>query len=257
MSGKLTGRTVLITGAGSGIGEATALHFAEQGAKVLVFDIAEERAQSVASAIQADGGTSLAVAGDVSSEDDMGRAVAQLVNAWGQIDILVNNAAVQIMGPLHEFTSEQFDRTVAVNLKGVFLGCKAALPRMMEQRQGIILSTSSVLGVVGDADLGIYGATKGAIIALTKSLAVAYGRYGIRANCICPGDVGTPMVQEFFDFQPDPAEARRQVFRHYPLGRIAEPLEVARTLAFLASDESSFITGSQIFVDGGLTAEVY
>ncbi|MDF2671226.1 MAG: short-chain dehydrogenase/reductase [Paenibacillus sp.] len=257
MSKRLSGKTALITGAGSGIGEAAALLFAQQGARVTVLDIDEEKAESVAAAIRAVGGESIAVGGDVSCEKDIIRAVSQTVNSLGSLDILLNNAAVQIMGPLHEFTEAQFDKTIAVNLKGVFFGCKHALPIMVNQQKGVILSTSSVLGLLGDADLGVYGATKGAIIALTKSMAVAYGPYGIRVNCVCPGDVGTPMVQQFFDFQPDPSAARQQVYRHYPLRRIAEPAEVAQTLAFLASEEASFISGSHVLVDGGLTAEVY
>lgn len=257
MEGRLSGKVALITGAGSGIGEAAARVFARQGAKVTVLDVEGDRGEIVSESIRASGGSSIAVCGDVSRESDVASAIRQTEDAFGGLDILLNNAAVQIMGPLHEFTEEQFDRTISVNLKGVFWGCKHALPIMMKQRKGVILSTSSVLGLVGDADLGIYGATKGAIIALTKSMAVAYGPYGIRVNCVCPGDVGTPMVQQFFEFQPDPEAARQQVYRHYPLRRIAEPEEIARTLAFLASDDASFISGSHVLIDGGLTAEVY
>lgn len=257
MAHQLKGKTALITGAGRGIGEAVAKVFAQQGASVVVLDVNYDLAEKVTKDIQQAGGEAMSVVADVSKEGEMKQAFEHIVSRFGALDVLVNNAAVQIIGPLHEFTEEQYDQVVNVNLKGVFIGCKMALPIMMKQRSGVILSISSVLGVVGDHDMGIYGATKGAVIALTKSLAVSYGAYGIRANCVCPGDVNTPMVQHYFDSQPVPAEAREQVSRHYSLKRIAEPEEVANTLVFLASDEASFISGGSIFVDGGLTSEVY
>ncbi|MBP1990332.1 SDR family NAD(P)-dependent oxidoreductase [Paenibacillus eucommiae] len=257
MNNGLVGKTALITGAGSGIGRATALLFAERGARVVVLDVNRESSEDVVDEIRQKGGTGLAVTADVGNEAAMKQAVADTISSFGTLDVLVNNAAVQIMGPLHEFTEAQFDQIISVNMKGVFFGCKYTLPVMMKQKAGVVLSVSSVLGLVGDPDLGIYGATKGAVIALTKSLAVAYGPYGIRVNCVCPGDVNTPLVKQFFDFQPDPEEAKAQVYRHYPLRRIAEPKEVATTLGFLASEDASFISGSHLFVDGGLSAEVY
>jgi meso-butanediol dehydrogenase/(S,S)-butanediol dehydrogenase/diacetyl reductase len=254
---KLEDTTVLITGAGQGLGEATARQFAHEGARVAVLDHNQSAAELVADSIRQAGGKSIAIHADVSKAEEVKQAIELVSFQFGSLDVLVNNAAVQIMGPLHEYEEADFDKTINVNLKGVFLGCKYALPIMMKQRSGVVLSISSVLGVVGDQDLSIYGATKGAIIALTKSMAVAYGQYGIRVNCVCPGDIQTPMVKQFFDFQPDPALAREEVYRHYPLRRIAEPLEVAKTLVFLASSDASFISGSHLFVDGGLTAEVY
>ncbi|RAV18800.1 SDR family NAD(P)-dependent oxidoreductase [Paenibacillus contaminans] len=253
----LADKTVFITGAGSGIGEAAALLFAKRGARIVVLDIEGNRAEAVAEEIRKQGGECTAIAADVGNESDMKQAIGETVSRFGSLDVLINNAASQIMGPLHECTEEQFDRMMQVNVKGVFFGCKYALPVMMSRRSGVVLSVSSVLGVVGDPDLSVYGATKGAIIALTKSLAVAYGPYGIRANCLCPGDVNTPMVKRFFDYQSDPEQARDQVNRHYPLRRIAEPEEIASALAFLASSDASFISGSSMFVDGGLTSEVY
>ncbi|MCU6709877.1 SDR family oxidoreductase [Paenibacillus sp. J5C_2022] len=257
MRDRLKGKSALVTGAGSGIGEATARLLADQGAKVAVVDVDGEKAETVSASINAAGGCSVAICADVSREEDVKNAVKRAQSRFSSLDILINNAAVQIMGELHDCTEEQFDRMIAVNLKGVFFGCKHVLPFMLEQKKGVILSTSSVLGVTGDADLGIYGATKGAVIALTKSMAVAYGSSGIRVNCVCPGDVGTPMVEQFFDFQPNPEAARERVYGQYPMRRIASPEEVAQLLAFLASDEASFITGSHMFVDGGLMASVY
>lgn len=250
-------RTVLITGAGSGIGEAAAFLFASRRARVAVLDVDGAQAERVKDAIVQAGGEAIALQADVGSELAMKRAVDEAATRFGGLDVLVNNAAVQIMGALHECTEEQLDAMLRVNVKGMVFGCKYALPIMMEQRRGAIVSVSSVLGVVGDPDLGVYGATKGAMIAMTRSIAVAYGPYGIRANCICPGDVNTPMVKQYFDFQSDPAQAREQVNREYPLRRIAEPEEVARAIAFLASDEASFVTGGPLFVDGGLLSSVY
>ncbi|WP_164821553.1 SDR family NAD(P)-dependent oxidoreductase [Paenibacillus koleovorans] len=257
MKRKLEGQVALITGAGQGIGDAAARQFAAEGAAVAVLDSNRDAAERVAERIRQSGGESLAIHADVSRSEAMREAIDQVHARYGAFDVLVNNAAVQIMGLLHEYEEADFSRTIDVNLKGVFLGCKYALPLMMRQKRGVILSVSSVLGVAGDPDLAVYGATKGALIALTKSMAVAYGPHGIRVNCICPGDVRTPMVEQFFEFQPDPEQARRQVYGHYPLRRIAEPVEVAKTLVFLASDDASFISGSHLFVDGGLTAEVY
>ncbi|MDF2715156.1 MAG: short-chain dehydrogenase/reductase [Paenibacillus sp.] len=253
----MNNKTVLITGAGSGIGEAASLLFASRHARVAVLDVDGEQAERVRAAIVREGGEAIAIQADVGSEPDMMRAVAETNARFGSLDVLVNNAAVQIMGALHECTEAQIDTMLRVNVKGMALGCKHALPIMMERRKGVILSVSSVLGVVGDPDLGVYGATKGAMLAMTRSIAVAYGPYGIRANCVCPGDVNTPMVKQYFDFQPDPEQAREQVNRHYPLRRIAEPAEVARALAFLASDEASFVSGGPLFVDGGLLSSVY
>ncbi|MDF2723794.1 MAG: short-chain dehydrogenase/reductase [Paenibacillus sp.] len=250
-------QSALITGAGSGIGEAAALLLGQRHARVAVLDIDGKQAERVKDAIVQAGGEAMALRADVGSELDMKRAIEAVYARFGSLDVLVNNAAVQIMGALHECTEEQLDAMLRVNVKGMVFGCKHALPIMMEQKKGAIISVSSVLGVVGDPDLGVYGATKGAMLALTRSIATAYGPYGIRANCICPGDVSTPMVKQYFDFQSDPAQAREQVNREYPLRRIAEPEEVARAIAFLASDEASFVTGGPLFVDGGLMSSVY
>jgi NAD(P)-dependent dehydrogenase (short-subunit alcohol dehydrogenase family) len=144
-----------------------------------------------------------------------------------------------------------------VNLKGVYLGCKYVIPYMIAQGGGSIITTSSALGLVGDPMLPAYGATKGAIIAMTAAMAQAHGAQGIRVNCICPGDVATPLVMEYFDQQPDPVAARNAVNAHYALRRIAQPEEIANVALFLASDESSFITGTHIMVDGGLTSRCY
>lgn len=255
--GQLSGRVALITGAGSGVGEATARVFAMEGARVAVLDVIGDRSTAVSESIKRETGDAFAIAANVADAADMERAVETVIHRWGHLDVLVNNAGIQILGPFHTQTESDFDQLIAVNLKGVMLGCRYALPTMLEHKKGVILSTSSVLGLVGDPSLAAYGATKGGIIALTKALAVAYGPLGVRVNCVCPGDVNTPLVKEFFDYQPDPEAARQEVAKHYPLRRIAEPHEIANVLAFLASDKASFISGSHVIVDGGLLAEVY
>ena len=255
--GRLNGKVVLITGAGSGIGAATARIFAQEGARVGILDINPDRANDVAYAIQATDGEAMSLTCDISQAAAVANSVQTLLNRWHRLDILINNAAVQIMGALHTFSDDDFDQVVNVNLKGTFLGCRAVLPVLLEQGEGTILFTSSVLGLVADPDLAVYGATKAAIIGLMRSIAVAYGPHGVRAVAVCPGDVDTPLVADYFSYQADPEAARTAINREYPLRRIAAPEEIGRVLAFLASSEASFISGTCITIDGGLLAQVY
>lgn len=254
---RLANKVAIITGAGSGIGRASALRFAQEGAKVVVVDWHGDAAQSTVDQIAAQGGQAIAVRADVSQETDMAQMVETTLGTYGRIDILFNNAAIQVFGVIPDTAPEDWHKVMDVNLKGVYLGCKYAIPPMIAQGGGSILTTSSALGLVGDPVLPAYGATKGAIIAMTKAMAQAHGPQGIRVNCICPGDVATPLVMEYFDQQPDPTAARAQVAAHYALRRIAEPAEIAQVALFLASDESSFITGAALVVDGGLTSRCY
>ena len=253
---RLAGRGALITGAGSGIGEATAKQFAAEGARVGVLDIEARRVEAVVAAITEQGGDALALRADVSDADQVELAVKQML-AGGRLDVLVNNAAVQHMGALHQCADAAVDAMINVNLKGSVYGCRAVLPTFIAQGHGTVLFTSSVLGLVADPDLAVYGATKAGMLALMRSIAVAYGPQGIRAVAVCPGDVETPLVAEYFQFQPNPSAARDAVYAHYPLRRIADPGEVAKVLVFLASEEASFISGTPIVVDGGLLANVY
>ena len=179
------------------------------------------------------------------------------VKEYGKLDVLFNNAAIQIMAKLADTKEEDWDRIHSVNLKGVFLGCKYALPAMIRSGGGSIVNMSSALGFVGDPDLAAYGAAKGGVIALTKTAAMAYGPDKVRVNCLCPGDVDTPLLQDFFNSFPDPESMRQEVYAKYALRRIAEPREIAEAAAFLASDASSFMTGSVLVVDGGLTSRCY
>lgn len=254
---RLTGKVAIITGSGSGIGRASALLFAREGAKVVVVDWNSSSADETVNLIKMQGGDALVVHADVSSEADIQRAVATTLSAYGRLDVLFNNAAVQVFGKVAETNTADWHKVMNINLMGCFLGCKYAIPPMIRQGGGSIINMASILGLVGDPDLPAYGATKGGILAMTKSIAQAHGREGIRANCICPGDVETPLVTEYFNYQPDPQAAREKVVANYALGRIATPEDVAYTALFLASDESAFITGTYIVVDGGLTARCY
>ena len=254
---KLAGKVALLTGAGSGIGRATAVRFAQEGARVVVVDWNPTSGRATARLIEDGGGAAIFVEADVSQAADAQRMVETAVASFGRLDILFNNAAVQVFGTLPDTPETDWHKVMDVNLKGVYLGCKYAIPQMIAQGGGVIVNTSSILGLVGDPVLPAYGATKGGILAMTRAMAQAHGRQNIRVNSICPGDVATPLVLEYFEQQPDPAAERRRVEAEYALGRIAQPEEVANVALFLASDESSFVTGTYIIVDGGLTSRCY
>ena len=254
---QLAGKVAIVTGAASGIGKATAELFAELGACVVLVDRKREAGEQAADGIRARGLEAIYCYADLSQEQNVEAMVQAAVSRYGRVDILVSNAAVQVLGTLTKTTAQDWEFMQSVNLRGVFFGSKYAIPEMIRAGGGSIVNMSSALGLVGDPDLAAYGAFKGGVIALTKATAIGYGPQGIRANCICPGDVNTPMVEEFFDSAPDPESFRREVYSKYALRRIAEPREVAHVAAFLASDASSFMTGSVVVVDGGLTSKCY
>lgn len=255
--GPLAGKVAIVTGAGSGIGRACAVHFAEEGAKVIVADWNEGAGLETQDVIRGNTGDALFCHVDVSKGSEVEAMVQATLDSYGRLDTIVNNAAVQFLGPLTETTEEEWDLMHNVNLKGVFLCCKYAIPAMISSGGGSVVNMASILGFVGDPDLAAYGAFKGGVIALTKGTALAYGPENIRVNCICPGDVDTPMVQAYFNKAPDPQAFREEVSSKYALRRIATPLEVAKTAAFLASDASSFTTGGLLVVDGGVTSMCY
>lgn len=254
---QLEGKTAIVTGAASGIGRASAMLFAERGARVVVADWNEEGGEETARLIVEAGGEGAFIRTDVSKEPEVEAMVRFAVERYGGLQALFSNAAVQILGQLTETSEEDWDRIHSVNLKGVFLCAKHAIQEMVRGGGGSVINMASALGFVGDPDLAAYCAAKGGVIALTKAAAMGYGPKGVRVNCICPGDVDTPMVQEYFEKEPDPAAARARVSGHYALRRIADPREVAETAAFLASDASSFMTGAVLVVDGGLTSRCY
>jgi NAD(P)-dependent dehydrogenase (short-subunit alcohol dehydrogenase family) len=255
--GRLEGKVVIVTGAARGIGQAIAARFAAEGASVVGVDVLEERGRGAIREIAASGGRAEFVAGDVSDEARVEEIAAAVERDYGRIDVLVNNAAIQIERPLHEQTSADFRRVVDVNLLGTFLWSRAVLPAMRRQQSGVIVNLSSVLGLVGDPVLPVYAATKAGILGLTRSTAVAYARDGIRCVAICPGDIDTELNDQYFNSQPDPVAFRSMVERQYPMKRIGRPEEIAAVAVFLATDDASFINGTGILADGGILARVF
>ena len=252
---RLDGKVALITGAASGIGRASALKFAREGAKVVAVDTQREGNAETVSSIHAAGGTATAVHADVTDAASVQRMVEAATGEYGRLDILFNNAGISIGGTVLEMDEESFDRLFAVNVKGVFLGCKAAIPVMVSQGGGVILNTASQLGTVGSKASVAYPATKGAVIQMTRCLALDHAADGIRVNCICPGPIDTPMVHRLRELSGDPEAAMRSRIDRIPLGRIGEASEMANVAAFLCSDEASFVTGAAMLADGGWTAQ--
>ncbi|MDP3939452.1 MAG: SDR family NAD(P)-dependent oxidoreductase [Deltaproteobacteria bacterium] len=250
---KLENKICIITGAASGIGRASALLFARVGGTVVVADVNEAGGKTTVTDIESEGGKASFIRTDVSRADEVESLVEQTVSEHGRVDVLFNNAGIDYMGPLHGMKEDDWDRVIDINLKGTFLGVKYAIPHMRRQKGGTILSTASVAGLVGSSGLGAYNAAKGGVVLLTKHLAVEYGRFGIRANCLCPGVIETPMTHALRESEG--AEAIRDaMLALYPLKRFGKPEEVAWPALFLVSDASSFITGHALTVDGGMTA---
>jgi NAD(P)-dependent dehydrogenase (short-subunit alcohol dehydrogenase family) len=247
---KLKDRVVVITGAGSGIGRASAKEFARQGARVVVADIDLTGAVETVRQIEAGGGTAVAVETDVSQSDLVQKLVRETLSAFAQVHTLFNNAAIQVNKTIEDTTVEEWNREIAVNLGGVFLCSKFFLPHLRKAR-GNIINMASVNGFFVEPMCAGYCATKAAIIGLTKAMAIDHGREGIRVNCICPGYIDAGLAEGYFQSQPDPAAARTAAGNLHALGRIGRPEEVGRLAVFLASDDASFMTGSAVVVDGG------
>jgi NAD(P)-dependent dehydrogenase (short-subunit alcohol dehydrogenase family) len=252
LSGRVEGRSAIVTGVGSGLGRAIANELAAEGAWVLGCDVNDE-----AGAATMDGVFGRYRHADVSREAEVEALVAAAVEERGRLDVMVNNAAIQIEEELVETTEAQLDRILAVNLKGVFFGCKHAVRAMRPEGGGVIVNIASILALVGDGILAAYCAAKGGVLGITRATAVRYGPEGIRCNALCPGDIDTPLVRAYFETADDPEALRAEVSAEYPLKRIAQPREIARTVVFLASDDSSFMSGQPLVVDGGLLADCY
>lgn len=248
---KLANKIALITGAGSGMGRAAALLFAKEGAKIACADIDDASANETAKIIERDGGKAFAIKVDVSKSADAQAMVAAAAEKLGPPNILYNNAGIEgASNFLAQMSEDDFDRVIAINLRGVWLGMKYALPHMIKNGGGSIINTASIAGLVGIKSAAAYCAAKAGVIALTRVAALEYGRYNIRVNAICPGAIDTPMVQRV---QGDGGLREGAINRISVLGRIGKPEEIAKTALFLASDDSSFATGAPFVIDGGWT----
>lgn len=250
---RLQGKVALITGAGSGIGRESALLFAREGAKVVAVDLHEDTAAETAALVGEAGGTALGVAADVSVGADCAAMVAAAEGAYGRLDVLFNNAGIMLSADDDALSTDEdtWDTTMAVNAKGVFLGCKHGIPALQRAGGGSIINTASFVAKLGAATSQVaYTASKGAVLAFTRELAVIHAREGIRVNNLCPGPLRTELLMKFLDTE----EKQQRRLVHIPMGRFGEAAEIAKAALFLASDDSSFVTGAELLVDGGITA---
>ena len=252
MAGRFAGRSILVTGSGSGIGRAAALLFAGEGGWVAVVDQDEDEAQATANSIRQNGGEALAIGADVSREADCRGMVQRALAAYGRLDVAFNNAGIGASGfAVADEEEVAWSRLIDVNLKGIFLAMKYEIPAMVGAGGGAIVNTASVAGLVGERGIGAYSASKHGVVGLTRTAALDYIGQGVRINAVCPGATRTRMLANWFQ---DPKVESFILSRH-PIGRIAEPEEIARAVLFLASEDASFIVGQALAVDGGLTAQ--
>jgi NAD(P)-dependent dehydrogenase (short-subunit alcohol dehydrogenase family) len=249
---RLDGRVALISGAASGIGRASALLFASEGARVVLVDVDSSKGESACSEVRGAGGEALFVCCDVSRKEDCARAVDRSVAEYGRLDILFNNAGIVRRATTVDLREEDWDRSIDVNLKGVFLMSKAAIPHLVSSGGGAIVNTGSGWGLTGGPRAVSYCASKGGVVVMTKAMALDHGPQNIRVNCLCPGDTDTPLLRgEAEQLGQNPEEFLAEAKEHRPLGRIGTPEDVARAALYLASDDSSFVTGTVLVVDGG------
>ena len=252
---RLSGRNAVITGGAAGLGLAIAHAFTTEGASVALVDIDAARAEASAADLAGAGGRAIGIAADVTNSDAVDAAILRARSELGSLDVLVNNAAVAGFGGVDSTSLEAWERVLAVNLTGTFLVSRAVVPVMLEQGRGAIINLGSIAGLVGVAGMAAYSATKGAIVSLTRQMAADYSGRGIRVNCICPGIVpGTEMGRTVLEVVDPDADARARRLAKYPIGRLAQPEDVAAAALFLASDEAGFVTGIALAVDGGMTA---
>jgi NAD(P)-dependent dehydrogenase (short-subunit alcohol dehydrogenase family) len=256
---QLANRVALVTGAGIGIGRATVMLLAQEGARVVVQDVSADIAEETAQLINHAGGEAVSIGGDVTSNANAEAMVQRAVDSYGRLDVLFNNAGIWRGGTILDISEEDWDQTMSVNVKGIYLVSRYAVQQMMRQESGSIINAASVAALRGSPMSAAYHASKGAVLLLTKCMAIDFGRYGIRVNCICPGIIDTQMADQLLTYRSLGDDDRKQALietyeERHPLGRFGQPAEVAKVVLFLASDESSFVSGAAWSVDGGLSA---
>jgi NAD(P)-dependent dehydrogenase (short-subunit alcohol dehydrogenase family) len=251
---RLKGKVALITGGTEGIGFATAREFLIEGAQVAITGRSEDKGRSAVDSLSQYGKVSF-IKGDVSNSSDAKRMVDSTVGEYGRLDILFNNAGIYIEKPTEEMTEEEWDLLMDINVKGVFLVTRFALPQMKQQGGGVIVNNSSDAGLVGNRNCPAYCASKGAVTIMTKAMALDYAKFNIRVNSVNPGTVDTPMLAREAEASEDISDYIKKANEDHPIGRMAKPEEVAKAVLFLASEEASFVTGAALSVDGGLTAQ--
>lgn len=252
---RLANKVAIITGAGAGIGRATALLFAREGAKVVVVDCDRNAGEETIALIAKEGRDATFVPVDVSKAADVQRMVKTTLDRYDTLDILVNNAGIYTQGDVVETTEEDWHRILGVNLTGVFLCSKYCAPAMIESGQGAIVNIASEAGIVGIKNQVAYNVSKSGVIALTKSMALDFAPHNVRVNCLCPGRTLTPLVEQVIAEAEDPESTRRALEEDRPVNRMGKPEEIAAGILFLASDESTYATGSVLAIDGGYTAQ--
>lgn len=250
---RMTRKIAIITGAQSGIGLATARRFAAEGAAVVLADVVD--ASPATNELLGSGAQARFVQADVSNASQVEALLEQTLSAYGGVDVLVNSAGVELPKRITDTTEAEWDRLMDVNLKGVFLCSRAAIPVMQRQGGGVIVNVGSELGIVGGSEIAAYCASKGGVVQLTKAMAVDHAADGIRVNCVCPGPVDTPLLEAIIRGSADPEKERLAILEKTLMKRFGQPTEIASVILFLASDESSYMTGSVLLVDGGATAQ--
>ena len=251
---RLREKVALVTGAGSGIGKETALRFASEGASVACADLVGEKAFATAAEI---GESALGLELDVTSTPSIAEGLDTLIDRYGGLDCIINNAGVTIVGAAHDMPEDQWDKELDTNLKSVYLVSKAAWPHLLERGGGSIASTASIAGIWAIPDDAAYCASKAGVIMLTKCMALDGAKAGIRVNCICPGFIETPMIEGYFADQPDPEASRQHATSIHPLGRLGKPRDIADGFVYLSSDEASWVTGTPLVIDGGLVSGIW